>query len=113
MSSFYLIVKRGETSLRLGYSTQQVHIIIIIIIIMTGLPCTCLLWLGEIASLCFNISDDDNLVALKRASLDFNTAEFHILTLVALKQWVNSVQHSVAMFLCCLLDCLLKVPATC
>ena len=33
MSSFYLIVKRGETSLRLGYSAQQVHIIIIIIII--------------------------------------------------------------------------------
>ena len=32
MSSFYLIVKRGETSLRLGYSAQQVHIIIIIII---------------------------------------------------------------------------------
>ena len=31
MSSFYLIVKRGETSLRLGYSAQQVHIIIIII----------------------------------------------------------------------------------
>ena len=28
MSSFYLIVKRGETSLRLGYSAQQVHIII-------------------------------------------------------------------------------------
>ena len=33
MSSFYLIVKRGETSLRLGYSAQQVHIIIIIIIL--------------------------------------------------------------------------------
>ena len=32
MSSFYLIVKRGETSLRLGYSAQQVHIITIIII---------------------------------------------------------------------------------
>ena len=27
MFSFYLIVKRGETSLRLGYSAQQVHII--------------------------------------------------------------------------------------
>ena len=35
MSSFYLIVKRGETSLRLGYSAQQVHIIIIIIIIVS------------------------------------------------------------------------------
>ena len=31
MSSFYLIVKRGETSLRLGYSAQQVHIILFIL----------------------------------------------------------------------------------
>ena len=37
MSSFYLIVKRGETSLRLGYSAQQVHIIIIIIIKSTNI----------------------------------------------------------------------------
>ena len=36
MSSFYLIVKRGETSLRLGYSAQQVHIIIIILLLLLG-----------------------------------------------------------------------------
>ena len=49
MSSFYLIVKRGETSLRLGYSAQQVHIIIIIIIITskhTVCPCQALARLG-------------------------------------------------------------------
>ena len=39
MSSFYLIVKRGETSLRLGYSTQQVHIIIIIITVSRYFSC--------------------------------------------------------------------------